>query len=50
MQGIVRHPLDVLVHEGMACGDNGEVELSRPPLVHVPKGRTGGTSGLHRTA
>ena len=26
------------------------VKLARPPLVHQPKGRTGGTSGLHRTA
>ena len=26
------------------------VKLARPPLVHPPKGRTGGTSGLHRTA
>eukprot|EP01035_Chromulina_nebulosa_P010283 gene10283-biopygen8617 len=26
------------------------VKLARPPLVQVPKGRTGGTSGLHRTA
>lgn len=31
-------------------GDNPPVKRARPPLVHVPKGRTGGTSGLHRTA
>jgi hypothetical protein len=26
------------------------VKLARPPLVQFPKGSTGGTSGLHRTA
>ena len=30
--------------------DNAFVKVARPPLVQSPKGGTGGTSGLHRTA
>ena len=37
-------------HMVMRAGDNAKVELARPPLVQGQKCRTGGTSGLHRTA
>jgi hypothetical protein len=49
-KNIVRESSDLLRHELMRAGDNQAVKLARPPLVQCPKGCTGGTSGLHRTA
>jgi hypothetical protein len=43
-------PLFEFQAKDMRRGDNEPVKPARPPLVQVPKGRTGGTSGLHRAA
>jgi len=40
----------LLRYEWIPAGDNHPVKLARPSLVQSPKGSTGGTSGLHRTA
>ena len=41
---------DRAVGQKARAADNGKVKQARPPLVQVPKGRTGGRSGLHRAA
>src|SRR5207245_1590130 len=36
--------------DAVPARDNPGVKRARPPPVQVPKGRTGGRSGLHRAA